>query len=34
MAKQDAILLMWATSPMLKNALKLIKHFGFGYTTI
>ena len=24
---------MWVTSPMLKNAIELMKHYGFSYTT-
>ena len=34
MTKPDSILFMWVTGPMLKNAIELIKHYGFSYTTV
>ena len=34
MTKPDSILLMWITSPMLKNAIELIKHYGFSYSFV
>lgn len=34
MSKPDSIMLMWSTNPMLKNALDLIKSYGYSYTTV
>lgn len=33
-AAPDAVLLMWATDPLLDRALKVIEHWGFTYKTV
>ena len=34
MTKSDSVLLMWVTSPMIRNAIELIKYYGFSYSSV